>query len=721
MSDEGLIKTKILPIISPVALVLGQIFIFGPAIIYYGNISEFNANFIDMLKFYAYPGIILLLVFIAIGIFISRKYLSLYVSLMFTFGILLWIQGNILVWKYGMLDGQAINWHEIYWRGLADGILWFILIIIAFFFNKKIYKLTTISSVVLILFQLTYFGYMNLKNKEISEQKNNLKHSINVPKEIYEFSTKVNVVHIVLDGFQSDIFYDIITEDADYYYEKLNGFVFYKETTGSFPTTYFSISALLSGKVYDNKTPKNIFIANISKGKTIPNVLYDKGYDVDLIIIGDYLKGKYTNKYYIPIPYGVRKIQYEKDSAALLIDLVLFRYSPHFVKKIIYNDQLWFFQRMFKRRGLAQNIYFSHHDFFHDFIQNMSVKRNKPIYKFLHLMTSHGPTVVNNSCEDAGKVLPWNRENLKIQQKCSLDQVIEFIDKLKKLGVYDSSFIILNADHGRGINVKMKEELKLSDEGIPGYLVGSALPLMAIKLPYSKDSLKISSAQTMLIDIPETINFALNLGEKFDGKPVFKIEKNEMRERKYYFYDHAKQNWNKDYLNRIDEYIISGSVFEEGSWKKGKTYFSPEELSETSEIKFGTADAESFFHSGWGANEKSIEEELTFNWAIGKSASIFMKLPQKSVFMTANIKPYVFKDPQVITIKVNDTVIGKWDTDNEWKWQKHTILIPSDQQRPDVSIVEFIFSKQRKPDYKEKRELAVLFNSIILKTTESIN
>ena len=278
-------------------------------------------------------------------------------------------------------------------------------------------------------------------------------------------------------------------------------------------------------------------------------------------------------------------------------------------------------------------------NFFQDFIQNISAKRNKPIYKFIHLMTSHGPTVVNEFCEDAGKVIPWNRENLKIQQKCSLDQVIEFIDKLKKLGIYDSSFIILNADHGRGINVKMKNDSKLSDEGIPDYLVGSALPLLAIKLPYSEDSLKISSAQTMLIDIPETINSALNLGEKFNGKPVFKIDENEIRERKYFFYDHAKQNWKKDYLNRIDEYIIRGSVFEKGSWEKGKTYFSPEELLMISEINFGTADAESFFRSGWGANEKSIEEGLTFNWAIGKSASIFIKLPQKSVFMTVKIKP----------------------------------------------------------------------------------
>ena len=90
--------------------------------------------------------------------------------------------------------------------------------------------------------------------------------------------------------------------------------------------------------------------------------------------------------------------------------------------------------------------------------------------------------------------------------------MIEFIDKLNKMGIYDSSFIILNADHGRGLNVKMKNELRISDERIPDYLVGSALPLMAIKLPYSTDFLKISSAQAMIIDIPATINAALNLG-----------------------------------------------------------------------------------------------------------------------------------------------------------------------------------------------------------------
>ena len=76
-----------------------------------------------------------------------------------------------------MLDGQAINWDEIYWRGPIDGILWIILIVIAFIFNRKICKLSTISSIVLILFQLTYFGYINLQYKDVELNKINNLHN----------------------------------------------------------------------------------------------------------------------------------------------------------------------------------------------------------------------------------------------------------------------------------------------------------------------------------------------------------------------------------------------------------------------------------------------------------------------------------------------------------------------------------------------------------------
>ena len=37
---------------------------------------------------------------------------------------------------------------------------------------------------------------------------------------------------------------------------------------------------------------------------------------------------------------------------------------------------------------------------------------------------------------------------MKIQDKCALNQIIESLNQLKLKGIYDSSLIIISADHG---------------------------------------------------------------------------------------------------------------------------------------------------------------------------------------------------------------------------------------------------------------------------------
>jgi hypothetical protein len=125
--------------------------------------------------------------------------------------------------------------------------------------------------------------------------------------------------------------------------------------------------------------------------------------------------------------------------------------------------------------------------------------------------------------------------------------------------------------------------------------------------------------------------------------------------------------------------------------------------------------------AGWGYNENSTEEGCDFNWALGKSAVVTLSFPKERVILEANVKPYVFKKPQrqTITIKVDGKVIGTWDLDNRWEWQKRSIIIPADEHRPNVSVLEFIFSQCLKGE--GKRPLAVLFESITLNTLEGQN
>ena len=720
--------SKLILVLPPAILIISNLFIFGPATIYSGNISEFDVGLTDMLTYYAVPIAILLLIFLGIGILVSRRYLSLYVSLVFTIGILLWIQGNFFVWKHGPIGIVDIDWSKYVWRGWVDGTLWVLLLIAACLFCKQIYKAAALASIILVSLQLVYLVFMSVQKPEIWKEKDKFSLPISPPEEIFQFSSKQNVIQVILDEFQSTVFQEIIDEDADYY-TVLEGFTFFKETTGSFPTTLMSIPAILSGQIYKNDIPIHYFKDTVYKGRTITNVLYDSGYEVDFAVPMDwYHKGDSSNCYHIPVPYGVSKQEHKQASAALMLNLVLFRYAPSFLKKAIYERQIWL-PTISLTKGDRQHWeagrHFAHKAFLQHLIDNMSVNRNTPVYKFIHLTTTHWPAVLNKDCEYAGQILPWTWENIKIQAKCSFDHFMNFLNKLKLLGIYESSFIILHADHGYWLIPDSASQLNLNDldRQLDGYftnskeyfakIVCSALPLLAIKPPYSKGPLRISCAQTSLTDIPATITSILNLNDKFNGRSVFEINSKVERERGFHYYDRLNGKGD-DYFERMDEFIIKGSVFDKASWQFIR-HLSPESSYQTTNVDFGTNEARRFLHTGWSGNESNSKEQTAYSWALGNSASIFLSLPKdEAVRLTANVKTLKFNKPQYVTVKVDNKEITTWELSPNWVWEKHSIVIEPDEHRANVSVVEFIFSQFREPDGKDKRPLAVLFESITL-------
>lgn len=722
-------KSMLFSILSPAFLIVLNIFLFTPFTIYQSNISEFAVPLMSIIKFLFVPCIILIFIFIAVGLLLPKKLHTRFISLLFCLGILIWLQGNILVWKYGLFDGQGIDWTKNVWRGWLDGSLWIMLLIIVFLFHNQIYKISIFASIVLVSLQLLYLGFISLQKPEIWKGKEIISRHIPPPKEIFQFSSNKNVIHVILDALQSDIFQEIIDEETNHYYTALEGFTFFKETTGSFPTTKMSIPAILSGQNYKNDIPMPKFINNLYKGSVITNVLYDSGYEVD--IIANSKAGRYSNYYRIPTPYGVTNQQYEQANSALMLDLVLFRSVPHFLKKSIYNNQTWLIQRIFFTQLSALSHknygaifrYFAHETFLDDLIDNMTVKRNKPVYKFIHLMITHNPIIVDADCKYAGKVLRFTRQNTKILYKCNIDHLIEFLNKLKLMGIYDSSLIIVNADHGAGQMVKIRNMDNQFNVNLIGNkenfkkIVGSALPLMVIKPPYSEGPLKISSVQVMLTDIPDTISSILNLNEKFNGRSMFEISDDEVRERRFYYYKWRHKNWQDDYFNLLTEFIIKGSVFDSASWSLGLTYHAPGISYQTQRIDFGTEQASRFKRFGWSGNEISSKYGYTFNWALGSSASIFLSLRNnKPLLLTANIRSLPFKKPQRITIKLDGHEIGYWELSAPWNFAKHSIIIKPDKERASTSTVEFVFSQFRKPD-GGNRPLAVAFESIILSET----
>lgn len=112
---------------------------------------------------------------------------------------------------------------------------------------------------------------------------------------------------------------------------------------------------------------------------------------------------------------------------------------------------------------------------------------------------------------------------------------------------------------------------------------------------------------------------------------------------------------------------------------------------------------------GWGDNEGDPANGTGFNWALGDSASMYLSLPKdRPICLKANVLSYKFREPQRVTVMVDGKVVGSWPVDFR-RWQQHSLIIHKDEGRPDVSVIEFLFSQHMAERKTGKRPLAVRF------------
>ena len=667
---------KFLRTASPALLLCANIFLFCPYTIYQGNLGEFDASLSAILLNLLIPTGLSLILLTGFGMALPDNLNRAYVSILFMLGLLVWLQGNILVWKYGELNGQGIDWSRNAWRGWVDGAIWIGSTAAAVLGRKKIYGIASVVSMALLTLQCGFFVLASVRNPHIWDKAATL----DSPKKIFDFSTRQNVIHIICDTFQADVFQAIIDGDPRVR-SALEGFTFFKETTGPSPKTFLSLTALLSGQEYKNDIPLSAFANNIYQGKTITNVLYDRGYSIDTVgFAGGMKKGRPSDSYSIPRPYLSGKQRPSAQNAAFLFDLALMRSVPHVFKKAVYHDQLWFVSRLLHRRvpEEMQTPYFSEVAFIRDLTDHLAVVRNAPAYKYFHFMATHLPYIVNGDCGYSGATLKNDRKSTTDQSRCFFRCLMEFLDKLRSSGIYDSSLIIIHGDHGttwtpiQGRNMAVPLDGDLGQDGLFPIILGNANPLLLVKPPFQNAPMVVSQAQTQLTDIPATVSALLNLQETFPGRSVYAVTPTEMRDRRYYYHRLLPQR----YFEVLEEYVIRGPLLDKSSWRLAATYyppvggkgpaqgpsFHPSPLMWGSIIRFGRAgNAQPYLTGGWSAPEDG------FTWTNGHNASLLIPMEptrSPSVRLIASFAPFLAAGivyEQTVNVLVNGQKAGEWN------------------------------------------------------------
>ena len=554
----------------PAMALLSQLLLFGSWTLYQGNQQEFEISFLEITVTMLPVAAIFLFLVILWGV-ISRRNAYRLAALLAGLHLIFWLEGGLLAWDPGLLDGKTIDWSIDAWRGLVDLPLWTgLLLVVVIGSIGTITHMLTLSKI-LFAVQTLFF----LFSLSIHDFETDLHTGTNNLPEMSEFSSSENTLVILLDGLQGDIFRDLLTEDPPPLFAQVfSGFTYFDQHTGLFPTTFMTVPALLSGKIYRNDETKQSFIKRVVKHESILPVLGDRGYIVDLASdkfeVNLYRKGFHSHSYAIPNNLHLSRLHYTLDDTLRMADLILFRHAPHLARKSIYRDQSWFLQSIFSNDEYGQLRYFAHNHFLETLSRNAFVKGNAKRFKFFHLMTTHTPFIVNRDCSYAQKALPIERENATNQSRCALLTVAKLLSKMKEIGVYEAANIILLSDHGAWIAPEM--EPKVLEDGtfemIHPAVSSMALPALAIKPAGSTGESIFSGVPSTLSDLPATLNGLLGLGHKFPGKNVFALNENEHREREYLYYQWRRDDWTSPYMGPMTRFVITGNPYYTSSWEQ---------------------------------------------------------------------------------------------------------------------------------------------------------
>ena len=397
--------------------------------------------------------------------------------------------------------------------------------------------------------------------------KANSETNANSSQAVFNFSPSKNVIIIVLDSFVSPSF-TAITKSNPALAENFKDFTYYQNTLAAFSTTAPSIPAILSSQRYDNQIPMNEFL-QAAMPTALPVELNKRASDVSVLSLPQLGPAMHAPCYRVSNVVAQHPQIVEFQEALELLDFTLFRSTPQFLKRKVYAKQRWFLQRQFSRQNNPRPL-FDSIELINSFTRRADIKAEAPTFKFIHLMIPHPPLRVDKNCAAIERRNKSNKADFEAQASCALKLVSQFTQKLKDIGIYDSSMIVVTADHGYALHYLPFKR----PAGFP--ILEQALPLLLIKYPNSKaTNLNISDAPASIIDIPATVMDSLNYEYQFEGQSLVKLQSDAARERVYRRYAWTNDFWHRDYLPKMQELIVNGDVKEIGSWKLGKLLVAP--------------------------------------------------------------------------------------------------------------------------------------------------
>lgn len=115
------------------------IFLFGASNSFFQNQYEFSVSYAHIVPPLLVLTMVSTLVIYLLLIFVRRiEWTEMAVAIVASLGVLFWIEGNFIPWKYGVFDGREMDWSSLYPIAGLELTLWLTVIILAVKYHKAV-------------------------------------------------------------------------------------------------------------------------------------------------------------------------------------------------------------------------------------------------------------------------------------------------------------------------------------------------------------------------------------------------------------------------------------------------------------------------------------------------------------------------------------------------------------------------------------------------------
>ena len=580
------------PLAGPIAVsacLLLTVLVFAPGEIYFGNAMDFPMLFAEMLPILTAAALLGTVLLSGMLIALPRdRPREIGVSVVFGLAFLAWLQGNVLLWQYGLLNGSPIDWASHWTHGLIDASIWCLVIAGTLLGSRYVNRMALWGSVALIVVQVSGTALQASRSSDRWINHYSFDKSTR-----FSFSPDRNVIILVLDTFQSDLFQELLDEDPGIA-GWLSGFTYFRNATGGFPSTAPSIPLILTGRYYDNSVPFQDFVKSTFKSASLPQQLKAANYHV-----------YYNNLYYWPSLYADPSIashvlkktlrwhdaQARRWASGLML-LGVFRSLPQFGKRLLEGavakitpSLAWddaYGEETLPMGPHARGDTQADGDvaFFSAMTSMSSATMKTPTFKYYHLWGIHSPLLHDENLRPV--TVAYTRENAKHQAKGTFRLLKGYIETLTKLHIYDQSLLFIVADHGTEFQpfrprlVEVDSRFRTGGSGRPvatRYSFG--LPLVLVKPIAATGALKVSDAPVSLGDIPRTVTSALGMKGASPGESMFDPGLPPHRPRRVLKYNAEQLHLTNRYFPPLTEYVVSAFSWFDESWQTTGRKFLP--------------------------------------------------------------------------------------------------------------------------------------------------